>query len=218
MFVVYSINLFTFVPSEHPGTNPIHMERELTPSESLKLIETMIGQAKQSFQRNSFYFMLWGVLLIAAMAVNYLMAANGDPRGSYAWGVVGIIGGIASVVHGAREGKKQQVSSFMDRVMLWLWMGFVATLFISLFGGATAGHGVPVGSIIVLTGLPTFVTGQLLRFRPLIFGGILFWVLGAVAFFVDVQATALLYIIAMVFGYLVPGYLLKRQEDGLRTA
>ena len=57
------------------------MEQELTPSESLKLIETMIGQAKHSFQRNSFYFLLWGVLLIAAMGVNYDMAMNGDPRG-----------------------------------------------------------------------------------------------------------------------------------------
>ncbi len=194
------------------------MPRELTPSESLKLIETMIGQAKQSFQRNSFYFMLWGVLLIAAMAVNYLMAANGDPRGSYAWGVVGILGGIASWAYGAREAKRQHVSSFMDRVMIWLWLGFLATLLTSLFGSAIAGQAWSVGSIIVLTGLPTFVTGQLLRFRPLIFGGILFWVLGAVSFFVDVQTTALLYIAAMFFGYLVPGYLLKRQEDGLRTA
>ncbi len=194
------------------------MERELTPSESLKLIETMIGQAKQSFQRNSFYFMLWGVLLIAAMAVNYLMAVKGDPRGNYAWAVVGIIGGIASWAHGAREAKGKQVSSFMDRVMLWLWMGFLATLLITMFGSASSGHGFSVGTIIVLTGLPTFVTGQLLRFRPLIFGGILFWVLGAVSFFVDVQTTAILYIAAMIFGYLVPGYLLKRQEDGLRTA
>jgi hypothetical protein len=194
------------------------MERELTPSESLKLIETMIAQAKQSFHRNSFYFMLWGVLLIAAMAVNYLMAANGDPRGNYAWAVVGIIGGIASWAYGAREAKRKQASSFMDRVMLCLWMGFLATLLITIFGSAGSGHGMLVGAIIVLTGLPTFVTGQLLRFRPLIFGGILFWVLGAVSFFTDMKATALLYIAAMVFGYLIPGYLLKRQEDGLRTA
>ncbi len=41
-----------------------------------------------------------------------------------------------------------------------------------------------VGSIIVLTGLPTFLTGQLIRFRPLILGGILFWVLGAISYFV----------------------------------
>ena len=53
---------------------------------------------------------------------------------------------------------------------------------------------------------------------PLIIGGILFWVLGAVCFYVEPVVMAALYIIAMLFGYIVPGYLLKRQEDGLRTA
>lgn len=194
------------------------MEQELTPSESLKLIETMIGQAKQSFHRNSFYFLLWGVLLIAAMIVNYAMAMNGDSRGAYAWAVVGIVGGIVSWVHGAREGKKHQVTNVMDRVMMWMWMGFLATLLITMIGSGVSGNSMAVGSIIVLTGLPTFLTGQLLRFRPLILGGILFWVLGAISYFVDTQAVALLYIAAIFFGYLVPGYLLKRQEDGLRTA
>ena len=194
------------------------MEQELTPSESLKLIETMIGQAKHSFQRNSFYFLLWGVLLIAAMIVNYAMAMNGDPRGGYAWAVVGIVGGIISWVHGAREGKRHQVTNVMDRMMMWLWLGFLATLLITMMGSGASGQPMTVGSIIVLTGLPTFVTGQLIRFRPLILGGVLFWVLGAVSYFVDTQTVALLYIAAIFFGYLVPGYLLKRQEDGLRTA
>lgn len=201
-----------------PTRTPKKMESELTPSESLKLIETMIGQAKQSFHRNSFYFLLWGALLIAAMAVNYLMAANGDPRGSYAWGIVGIVGGIASWMHGAREAKQKHVRTMMDRMMTWLWAGYLATLFVTMIGSGASGSSIAVGSIIVLTGLPTFVTGQLTRFKPLIFGGILFWVFGAASYFVEMQAVALLYIAAMFFGYLVPGYLLKRKEDGLRTA
>ena len=85
-------------------------------------------------------------------------------------------------------------------------------------GSGASGGAMSAASIIVLTGLPTFLTGQLMRFKPLIFGGVLFWVLGAAAYFVDMQAVALLYIAAMLFGYLLPGYLLKRQEDGLRTA
>ena len=194
------------------------MERELTPSESLKLIETMIGQAKQSFSRNSFYFLLWGVLLIVAMTVNYYFAAQGDPRGSWAWAVVGIGGGIASWIYGAREGKRQLSRTAMDRLMQWIWAGYLATLFTMMIGGSASGNGMSVGSIIVLTGLPTFITGQLLRSKPLAFGGILFWVLGTVSFFMGMQAQALLYIAAMLFGYLIPGYLLKRQEDGLRTA
>lgn len=31
--------------------------------------------------------------------------------------------------------------------------------------------------------MPTFLTGQIMRFKPLIFGGMLFWVAGLVMFF-----------------------------------
>ncbi|MBK8500039.1 MAG: hypothetical protein IPL52_14765 [Flavobacteriales bacterium] len=57
-----------------------------------------------------------------------------------------------------------------------------------------------------------------MRFKPLIFGGILFWVMGALSYFVEPAMITWLYIGAMLFGYVIPGYMLKRQEDGLRTA
>lgn len=194
------------------------MEKDLTPEQSLATIEQMIADAKRSFHRNSFYFLLWGTLLIAAMIINYVMAMMHNPIGSYAWGVMGILGGILSFVHGSREGRKQQVKTTMDRVIMWLWFAFVITMLTTMVGAGVAGYETPVGSIMILTGLPTFVSGQLMRFRPLILGGILFWVLGAICFFVDVRTMVILYIAAMLFGYIVPGYLLKRQEDGLRTA
>ncbi len=193
------------------------MEKDLTPEQSLATIETMIAEAKRSFQRNSFYFLLWGTLLIAAMIFNYVLASMHNPLGAYAWGVMGIVGGILSFVHGSREGRRQQVKTTMDRVITWLWFAFVITMLVTIVGAGTAGYETPVGSIMILTGLPTFVSGQLMRFRPLILGGVLFWVLGAICFFVDVRTMVLLYIAAMLFGYIVPGYLLKRQEDGLRT-
>lgn len=190
----------------------------MTPAESLRLIETMIAQAKRSFQRQSYYFLLWGILLIAAMLFNYVMVLRGSAIGGYAWPVMGIVGGILSFLYGAREGRSRAVTSPMDRVIMWLWMAFVATLLITLFAGSAGEDEMPIASIIVLTGLPTFVTGQLMRFRPLVLGGVLFWVLGGAAYFVPMSVTVWLFIAAIFFGYLVPGYLLKRQEDGLRAA
>lgn len=194
------------------------MERELTPEESLKLIEDMIVQAKRSFHRMSYYFLLWGVLLILAMASQLIAGYAGWNDHGYAMGIAGILGGVLSTMHGKREGKREVASNPMDRVLVWLWSAFIITMLITIVGYGVAGGGTPGGSIMILTGLPTFVTGQMIRFKPLIFGGILFWVLGAVCFYVEPVVMAALYIIAMLFGYIVPGYLLKRQEDGLRTA
>ena len=45
----------------------------MTPEQSLRLIQSMIGQAKRSFSRVSFYFLLWGVLLTLAMLATYFL-------------------------------------------------------------------------------------------------------------------------------------------------
>ena len=194
------------------------MENQLTPEQSLATIEAMISQAKQSFHRMSYYFLLWGVLLILGMATQLVAASSGWSDHGYGMGVVGILGGVMSALHGAREGKRERVQTAMDRVFVWLWAAFIITMLVTMFGAGIAGYSTPAASIMVLTGLPTFLTGQMMRFKPLIFGGILFWVLGAACFFVEPVVMATLYIVAMLFGYVVPGYLLKRQEDGLRTA
>lgn len=194
------------------------MEQELTPEQSLRLIDSMIAEAKRSFHRMSFYFLLWGVLLIIAMASQLVSMRYEWNDHGYVWGIIGILGGALSWVHGAREGKRETVSTATDRMLMWLWSAFIITMLITMFGAGIAGYSTPVASIMVLTGLPTFMTGQMMRFRPLVLGGILFWVLGAACFFVAPMLMALLYIVAMLFGYIVPGLMLKRQEDGVRAA
>ncbi|MBK6776802.1 MAG: hypothetical protein IPG74_13520 [Flavobacteriales bacterium] len=195
------------------------MERDMTPDESLRLIESMIGQAKKSFSRMSFYFLLWGVLLIGAMIATYIMRdAPPSPVQGAAWGVAGLIGGILSSIHGARQGKREPVNNPMDRVIGWLWGAFVITLLITI-ACTVPHHRDPGPMITLLTGLPTFMTGQILRFRPLIIGGMLFWFAGIIMHFTDdVLLLTVLYCSAMFFGYIVPGLMLKRQENVLRPA
>jgi hypothetical protein len=196
------------------------MTNDLTPEESLKLIETMIGQAKRSFHRMSFYFLLWGIILTLAMAAQLLAAVLGW-EGKYigmVWMVASVLGAVVSGIYGAREGKREQAETLADRVLMWLWIGFMITLFATIIGAGVAGYSTPVGSLMLLTGLPTFTTGQMIRFKPLIIGGVLFWVLGTISFFADPLWMGILNIVSMFFGYIVPGIMLKRQEDGLRAA
>ena len=134
------------------------------------------------------------------------------------WVGASILGGIASAVHGSREGKRERVETLADRVLMWLWIGFMITLFATIAGAGVAGYTTPVGSIMLLTGLPTFTTGQMIKFKPLIIGGILFWVLGTISFFADPLWIGILNITGMLFGYIIPGFMLQRQENGLRTA
>lgn len=195
------------------------MSAELTPHESLRLIEGMIGQARRSFSRFSFYFLLWGVLLIGAMIAAFLLreSAQGWQFGA-PWGVAGVLGGIVSGIHGARESRREQVINPMDSTIGWLWGSFVITMLL-LIAFTVIGRADTTVAITMLTGLPTFLTGQILRFKPLKYGGVLFWLAGvAMMLLSSALATLVLYCTAMALGYILPGLLLKRHEDGLRTA
>ncbi len=66
--------------------------------------------------------------------------------------------------------------------------------------------------IILLAAVPTFLTGVILKFKPLYFGGMVFWILGVVLFFVSREDQFLIAAVAIALGYLVPGYMLKRSD------
>ncbi|MFN3874718.1 MAG: hypothetical protein ACK4L7_02255 [Flavobacteriales bacterium] len=195
------------------------MDQPLTPNQRLRLIEETILQAKRSFSRYSFYFLLWGFLLAGAMLANYLLDGL-EPalRHGLPWALAGVVGGIMSALHGARQSKHERASNPMDRIVGWIWGGFIITLLLVLFSALKGGLD-PTPAVTLLTGLPTFITGQVLRFRPLIAGGVLFWGAGIAMHFAS-QAWQLvaLYCGAMLLGYIIPGFLLKLRENGLRTA
>jgi hypothetical protein len=195
------------------------MSQNMTPHESLQLIESMIEQAKKSFSRMSFYFLLWGVLLIGAMLATYLLrGTEGAWSHGAAWGVAGVLGGVISSIYGARQSKTEPIANPMDRIIGWVWATFVTTMIVMILVISGGGKD-PCVMITLLTGLPTFLTGQIMRFRPLIFGGILFWIAGiAMHLTSDALTLTALYCGAMLFGYIIPGIMLKRQEDAVRAA
>ena len=186
-------------------------EKALSPEESLKIAQEMMGLTRKSFADNSFYFLLWGWLLLFAGLGEYILSAQNFEHPYMVWGIVGFTGGIISSIKGARENKKANVATVTDRCVSGVWMAFIITLF-ALLISLVANQNPPNSIVILITGLHTFATGYMLRFNPLIIGGILFWAIGIASFFVPIQYSSLFYSAAILVGYLVPGYLLKSAE------
>jgi uncharacterized membrane protein (GlpM family) len=193
------------------------MEQRPTPEQSLKLIEETILKARRSHMKVNFYFLLWGALFALAGIVAYALAMAGSVYNWVVWPLTGIIGGIISSVHGSRADRQQHAITLMDRLHQWLWIGYLITLLL-LIMGLVANRVDPNPFVLLLTGLPTFVSGMLMRFKPLMIGGILFWAIGTFSLFFLREYSPLIYSFGLVVGYIVPGIMLKRQEDGIRTA
>lgn len=184
---------------------------KLNPEQSLALIATMISQAKGNMEKSSFYFLLWGwTIVVANLGVYALMkfTTYSHPHVMFA---ITIPAAIVSIIYGIRQGKRAISTTHLDQINKWLWIGFGINCFI--FSALTRQIGWMVNPIIILlTAVPTFVTGVMLRFKPLMAGGVIFWVMGVLLFFLSRENQHLVSAVAIALGYLIPGYMLKKSE------
>jgi hypothetical protein len=113
------------------------------------------------------------------------------------------------MIYGSRQDKQAGVSTHLDKVNMWMWICYGISIAPIVFFMDKINFQInPI--ILIMTGVPTFLTGILLRFKPLMFGGINFWLMGILCFMVDSQTQYLIGGFAIMLGYLVPGYMLRR--------
>jgi hypothetical protein len=184
---------------------------KFTANESLDIITRMIGQAQGNVQRSSFHFLLWGwVVVIANIGMFTLIQVDYD-RPHLAW-LICIPAWIASMVYGFKGSRNKRVITYIDRAIMWLWIGFGISVFTLVFFGYSIRYNLnPV--IMLMTAVPTLVSGVIIKFKPLIMGGIFFWIMAIVCFLVEMEYHNLVGAVAVIGGYMIPGYLLKNKKD-----
>jgi hypothetical protein len=180
----------------------------------LDLIYEMIENSKMQIKENAFFYLLWGWLVLIASLTHFFLWKLGVFYSFLAWPVIMTIGMIVSVIAGIRMGKKAGYRSHIDTAVIYLWYGFFFTIVV-LLAFALAGK-IPweISNVLIISmyGLGTFVSGGILRFRPLIIGGICCWLIALCGFFVPGEYTLLLISGSIIISYLIPGYLLKKSH------
>lgn len=183
-----------------------------SPQQSLDLIQSMIRQAQGNIRNNSFYFILWGWVIVAANLGMYLIIQYADYQYPQLIWLIAIPAWVITMVHGSRQGKKRQKSTHLDKINMWLWIGFgLCLLPVIAFMDYINYQVNPI--ILIITALPTFVTGIMLKFKPLIMGSISFYVFGIISFLASPINQFLVGAIAIACGYLIPGYLLRATRE-----
>ena len=186
-------------------------EKQISEKESLEIITRMIQSAKSSISDSSIFYLLWGWLVFVALLAEYFLERINWPYYYIGWMILMPVGFIASSIIGIRKGRKQRMKTYIDQFMTYLWLGFIVSLMIVLFfmQKLQADGAYPV--IFVLYGLGTFVSGGVLRFRPLQIGGIVCWSIAIASIYVEHDIQLLLGAVLMIVAYIIPGYLLRAQ-------
>jgi hypothetical protein len=79
-------------------------------------------------------------------------------------------------------------------------------------GGASKTFNIINPVFLALYGIPTFLSGIILRFIPLKAGGICCWILCMLAIFLRYDHQLLLLGLAVLLAWIIPGYLLRAKS------
>jgi hypothetical protein len=185
-------------------------ETPMTAAQSLDLITRMIDQAKGNVQRNAFYFLFWGWIIVIANLGMFILIKLAYPYPYVIWAIT--IPAWAYTMYTAIKRKKGgAVATHLDGISGWLWITFGVCVFTVVAFGYKINFQInPV--ILLFCSIPTFMSGVILRFKPLKFGGIMFWIFSIVSFTLGNEYQFVSGAAAITLGYLIPGYMLKRKE------
>ena len=186
-------------------------EKMMTGEESLKIITDMINKTKVNIRMSSFHLLFWGWLILICSLSEYLLFKFTDYSTPwYVWFFV-IPGVFVSMIYGFVTGRKAKMHTYADMLYLWTWMAFLSAAIVLFFIVSKDMESISP-FILTLAAMPTFISGVIIRFRPLIIGGITFWILALLAHF-SAAFAPLAVPVAMLTGYLIPGYMLRRKVD-----
>ena len=189
-------------------------EEHFSPEQSLQLIRSMIDKTKEGMSDKSIYFLVWGWLTFLACTGQFILKHILQYEKHYLVWLLIIIGVLFSVYQGRKDGKISRAKTYVGDSIRFLWTGmgisyFVLSMILSRLGWDTA----VFPFFIMLYGLGTFVSGSILRFRPLVAGGIMAWALAIGAVYVSYDYQMLFAAAAILTSYIIPAYLMRYKKN-----
>lgn len=190
------------------------MEENFNPQQSLELIESMINRAKDKFAEDGFSYLLWGWAVFACSITEFILLYFFQyPYHYMIWMVCWMVL-LYQIFFLRKRNKERKVKTYTAYIVGYIWITFSVLLFLLFFllGKLTSGSYTAFINPIILAlyGMPVFLSGIILRFKPLISGGIGCWLLCiASTFITNYDYQYLLIALAMLIAWIIPGYLLK---------
>lgn len=188
-------------------------EEKFSPHESLQLIQSMIEKTKDDISGNKHYFLVWGWITFIACVSQFVLKHIVEYEKHYMVWLLIIIGIVYSIYAGIREDKTKKVKSYVSDSMKYLWIGMGITYMVLSIVLSKIGWDTNVFPFfIILYALGTFVSGNFLKFKPLIIGGMIAWGLAVLAVFLEYDYQMLAAAAAILVSYIIPAYMLNKKQ------
>jgi len=196
-------------------------KNNLTPEDSFNIINKAIANFKINYKESAKIFLLWGWILTFASFSNFIILKILHSREAYElmgffslgnWIVFGLIGFIILFFMDRKIKKEKKVYSYLDSYIKNLWKVTAASFFIATIICIKL-EIAPPPIMLLIGGIATTTSGLLIKFKPLIIGGMAFFIFSIATTFVSNEYIALIVGASIICGYLIPGYLLKSAKE-----
>ena len=196
-------------------------EEKFSPGQSLHVIQSMIEKAKNQFSENGHLYLLWGwVIFFCSITQFILLKFVQYEKHYYVWMICWIVV-IYQIFYLVKKQKAQRVKTYTDKMMSSIWISFAILMMLVGFSIGETGkenyYKLISPVFLAMYGVPTFLCGMFLRFRPLVIGGIGCWVLSVIAHFIPYDYQLLLLSAAMVIAWIIPGFSLQKKYQQQKT-
>jgi hypothetical protein len=183
-------------------------DEHFSEEKSLALIGSMINKARNQFTENGYLYLLWGWVVLVCSVSHFLLQHVFHIKYYYLTWMLTWPTAIYQIIYLRRKIKSSQVRTYTDEIIGYVWLLFFicTVLLIVLLIGRFTNPGYQTVIWLVMYGMPTFLSGTIIRYKGLIVGAICCWVLAILSSFVPLQYHMLLLSAAIVCGWIIPGY------------
>lgn len=183
---------------------------EFSTQNSLQLIESMINKAQNRFNENGHLYLLWGWVIFFCSIIHFVVDywnIYDKPQLVWiaTWGAV-----IYQMIYLARTKRKERVKTYTDEIIGYVWLVFVISMgLMGYVAGKFGAWALMYPLFLILYGIPTFLSGAIIKFPPLQIGAVGCWILAIASTFVINQYQVLFLALAVLSAWIIPGYLLR---------
>lgn len=206
-------------------------EKQLTEKESLDLIAKMINKAKDSCHSTGIASMMWGLVIAVCSLVKLSEIEFGYqlPFDIYLLTFVAV---FPQIYFSVKEKRERKIKTYGDDFMDYLWLAFGICIFLLvLITNVMDSEWEPVAEeyekltgngaafylyefiaplFLLLYGLPTFVSGASMKFRPMLLGGLFCWLCCIATVFTPGKIDLVLTAISAIVAWFIPGIIMEK--------
>jgi uncharacterized membrane protein len=174
----------------------------------------MINRARNQFSENGHLYLVWGWVVLVCSVAEFVLIRFYNYQQHYLVWMLTWLAVIYQFFYLYKNRKKEKVKTYTGEIVSYVWIVFVILMLLTIFiNSSQLGNkaGVINPFILALYGMPTFLSGKILQFSPLVMGGIGCWILAIISLYMPYDFQILFFGLSVIIAWIIPGYLLSNR-------